>query len=923
MRLRILKVIKAKGTRKRASQSLLMATTALAVSVSATQVFAQEPSGSSARAANGAGHAAARPFNIPAQQLSSAIGAFGRQSGLQVTLATPATGSTRTNAVIGSFTAHEALARLLAGTGINFRITGGGRSVVIGVGQAAVDVSSSADTTVLETITVAGKSGRSAAAGAGYQGTPDWVYETPASVSVVGREAIQSAGVRNTRDVFNRVSGVYAGEGNGSFPTVSPNVRGLQESGRVVVSIDGARQNAQRGAGFGGAANYTANSGQGYVDTAFIRAVEVEKMTSASSGSAGSLGGKVDFRTVGADDLIAEGATKGGDANMSRGSNGYDLQGSVLGAMRLPDGPLALTLGYSRTIMDEYKVGTKGEDRNTSANMKNLMGRDGWSTFVKGEGDFGDVETSLSWMHQQNNFVYGTSGGANINREGARNDSITFKVDWDPESALIDLKSSLWLNDNMTHELREARPGLSGAAETNIDLGTKSFGGTIENTSRFDTAFGALSLNYGVEAFRDVTTAVATSTTITANPDWASNYTSFSPPGRRDVASLFLGGQLEPAEWMMLRGGVRYDWSRLRGTSTYYRNVPASRYLAGRVTNNYDYLVSIGQGGTVPAVLIPIFRSQLGEVYNGLFYRAGTEIPALSTDSYDDPIPVDINRTDSAWLPSATIEFKPTDWFRPYLSYSQSFRPPTILEAFFAGGPPGDGGAGTTYAPNEYLRPEKATTYEIGANMSFDGVLSDYDSVRLKVAAFKREVKDYIALGYIVTDEVLNRTYNSFVNLDGTTHMRGLELEGNYDARSFWLGGSATFLKTEWPSKTQVFSNGTITTSGEVFGWPGDVAPKMKLTLDTGVRLFDEKVSLGARANRVMATQSRTLDSEGNLINLTGDYTTVDLYGSYSFTENATLRFAVNNLTDKNYIPAASGYSAPGRTFVATMTVKF
>lgn len=78
------------------------------------------------------------------------------------------------------------------------------------------------------------------------------------------------------------------------------------------------------------------------MDVAFIRAVEVEKMTNATSGNAGSLGGKVEFRTVSAVDLIPEGANKGGEVNVSRGTNGYDFQGSVLAAVREPDGPSPL-----------------------------------------------------------------------------------------------------------------------------------------------------------------------------------------------------------------------------------------------------------------------------------------------------------------------------------------------------------------------------------------------------------------------------------------------------------------------------------------------------------------------------------------------------------------------------------------------------
>lgn len=316
MRLQIRMNGSGKNAAKPARMTVLLATTAVVVSMS-VPVFAQSGPNAANGQRLGGEQGATRPFNIPAQPLSSVVGAFGRQSGLQVTLATPSAGNVRTNAVTGSFTVRDALSRLLAGTGVNFRFAGNGRTVVIGSGQAAADLSGVGGTTVLEEITVTGKTGRNSIAGTGYQGTPDWVYETPASVSVVSREAIRSAGVRNTRDVFNRVSGVYAGEGNGSFPTVSPNVRGLQESGRVVVSIDGARQNAQRGFSTGGASIYSANNGQAYVDVAFIRAVEVEKMTNATSGNAGSLGGKVEFRTVSAVDLIPEGANKGGEVNVS------------------------------------------------------------------------------------------------------------------------------------------------------------------------------------------------------------------------------------------------------------------------------------------------------------------------------------------------------------------------------------------------------------------------------------------------------------------------------------------------------------------------------------------------------------------------------------------------------------------------------
>lgn len=51
----------------------------------------------------------------------------------------------------------------------------------------------------------------------------------------------------------------------------------------------------------------------------------------------------------------------------------------------------------------------------------------------------------------------------------------------------------------------------------------------------------------------------------------------------------------------------------------------------------------------------------------------------------------------------------------------------------------------------------------------------------------------------------------------------------------------------------------------------------------------------------------------------------VDLYGSYKVNENASLDFAVDNVTDRYYVDALStvGVPAPGWTFRVSFTVKF
>jgi len=885
---------------------LLLGTAGLSVPVMAQQVSGEAVS---IRQAS---------FNIPAQPLSRALTLFGQQSGLQVSVDSAVARDQMSSGVSGNLAPDVALARLLAGTGLGYHHSGP-NTLIVAAQSTATELDDGS--MLLETLVVTAPD---TASGSGFQGTPDWVYESSQSVSVISREAVQNAGVRDTRDLMATVSGVYSGEGNGSFPTVSPNIRGLQDAGRVVVSIDGARQNAQRGYG-AGAGGYQSNAGQAFVDSAFVRSVEIDKDPDASAGNAGSLGGSVDFRTVGADDLIEDGRNAGLELNGTKGTNAYDFQGSVLGAARLADTPFSVTAGISKFDLGEYAKGQNGDE---ASNLKHFKGRESFSTLFKLEGDFDEVQTTLSWMHQFNAFKYGFGDGLE-NFENVHVDSLTGEVSWKPDNALIDLNARLWLNNSLSKEMREARGNSS--PDTYIDLNTLSIGGVLENTSVFDTQAGVVEVNYGVEAFSDSATASASSATIDLNPDWASRYTAFSPPGNRDVASAFANADWEVQDWLTLSGGLRYDWYRLHGTTTYYNmettskivNIPCD-FVSNHYTADqyYDAFVAVGSNPPPRVVFVNgIWPAQY--LNNPAQCIAGTGInKTVKTTTYPSH-ELDIDRSDGAWLPTVKAEFAPTDWFKPYVSYSQSFRPPTVLEAFFAGGLPGDGNAGTNFAPNTSLRPEQARTIEIGANVSLDGIFMDDDSLRFKVAAFQREVDDYIVLGSILAPGVADKIYTGFVNLDGVTTMRGLELEGNYDAGGFWLGGSATWLETSWPQSTEIFSNGTVTTDGKIQATAGNVPPKFKLTIDGGVRLMEQKLQLGARLNHVTPTQSRVLDKEGNLSETTEPYTTVDLYSSYQLSDNATLRLAVTNVTDLNYIAGSGTYNAPGRTITASMNVKF
>ncbi|PZQ47515.1 MAG: hypothetical protein DI556_16840 [Rhodovulum sulfidophilum] len=132
------------------------------------------------------------------------------------------------------------------------------------------------------------------------------------SARAVGPEelagAFQGAGVET---VLNAIPGVTT-ESTAGDPAIAVNIRGLQSQGRVVVTIDGARQNFAR-------SDHGAN-GTFYTDPEMLRAMEVVRGPAGAEAAPGAIGGTLSLRTVEAADLIAPGRAGGGEARLRYGS---------------------------------------------------------------------------------------------------------------------------------------------------------------------------------------------------------------------------------------------------------------------------------------------------------------------------------------------------------------------------------------------------------------------------------------------------------------------------------------------------------------------------------------------------------------------------------------------------------------------------
>ncbi|WP_412065644.1 TonB-dependent siderophore receptor [Rhizobium sp. SYY.PMSO] len=169
-----------------------------------------------------------RAFHIPAQSLSSALNAFGRQSGLQVTLAAATSRGVTSHAVDGQFTPQQALARMLEGTGIPFRINAD-RTAVIGQAAATAPTGGASvpGAIALDTIDVQGSadgtSGYVATRSSAGTKTDTPLIETPQSVSVVTRKQIEDQAAQSVREALRYTPGVvseYRGAGGTRYDTI-------------------------------------------------------------------------------------------------------------------------------------------------------------------------------------------------------------------------------------------------------------------------------------------------------------------------------------------------------------------------------------------------------------------------------------------------------------------------------------------------------------------------------------------------------------------------------------------------------------------------------------------------------------------------------------------------------------------------------
>lgn len=283
--------------------------------------------------------------------------------------------------------------------------------------------------------------------------------------------------------------------------------------------------------------------------------------------------------------------------------------------------------------------------------------------------------------------------------------------------------------------------------------------------------------------------------------------------------------------------------------------------------------------------------------------------------------PYSVDESDGRIDPKLTLAAKPLDWLQVYGTYSETMRAPTATEMFVGGNHPGGGSA--TYIANPFLKAEVSKGFEFGANVLQRNVVTHGDTFGFKAAYFDMDIENYILTCTAPAAAPAAGSVFFFCNAPGTSNVKGVELQGNYDAGFIFASMAYTYLNNTLPAQQP--GNGA-----------SQYMPDHNLVLTGGLRFLDQDLEVGARGYIVSSAEDPSAASGRR-----AGYELLDLFANYRLWEGVTLNGTVTNVFDTTYTPVlgtapssscvsftpgvcpASPESGRGRTFILSARAQF
>jgi hemoglobin/transferrin/lactoferrin receptor protein len=359
--------------------------------------------------------------------------------------------------------------------------------------------------------------------------TQERMIDALAAISTVRRDQLQQVQPGKVSEIFFGVPGVTFQERADDAATAI-NIRGLQDFGRVVVTIDGARQNHQR----------TGHNADGmfYLDPELVADADIVRGPVANIYGSGAIGGVVSFRTKDVSDVLLPNQKAG---ILLNGVSGFGAQpqglGSVFGAVRAGQNADFIVGGTYRH-KDSYEDGNGTNWANTWNDTASGLAK---ATFRPVEGH----EIKFSGTTQDFQFASGRPGST-VYDTTAKNHIANARWRYSkPDDKLFDFDGNVyWTRTDID------QTGIAGSVlgqQRSFVLDT--VGGDLYNTSRAEFGSVRYALTYGVDAFKDEVN--------TSDPLGSGAF--FTPSGERTVSGGFVQLRSQYSTWIEVIGALRYD----------------------------------------------------------------------------------------------------------------------------------------------------------------------------------------------------------------------------------------------------------------------------------------------------------------------------------------------------------------------------
>lgn len=347
---------------------------------------------------------------------------------------------------------------------------------------------------------------------------------------MVNEQVLERIQADTIEDVLEGVPGVTTSQ-NADDTASAVNVRGLQDFGRVNVTIDGARQNFQR-------SGHNAD-GSFYLEPELIKEATVIRGPIANIYGSGAIGGVVSFETIDPFDFLRPGEHAAASIKGQYIFNGEGFLTSATGAAQ-HDERFGIIGNIVYRDQDDYDDGNGDRVENS---FREVLAGFGKAQIRLNE----DMELKLGYVANRSDYTSGTGTSERFNE--VEDDTLTGKFTWD--SSTTDL-INLTVNAYWTGTHADQSEVISGD-DRFFDIETVGF--DAFNTSNFSSHGFEHAVTVGFDAFRD------TVTTLDVN----GTGDLYTPSGERSVYGGFIQYALERGEWLDIIGALRFDAYRLEG----------------------------------------------------------------------------------------------------------------------------------------------------------------------------------------------------------------------------------------------------------------------------------------------------------------------------------------------------------------------